>query len=514
MAVDVSGTTKTGRMALSARVKTAPDPKGGAGARRVSEVVVEWLRLAVVDADRIGIDMAGPDGRLSVDLTSGSLLGVRVDDVHLDLGGEELTYRGKMAVDQLDQLRFAVVTRAVERGVEGAPTKIKGTLSGPAVEPGAGKQASAVQVEFIESGSKKIDLHGVEMTEGELTTEAGTVVIRRASIGGHLETDKDGTVRFDRLGPMNIDLAAIDWRTAGGAQITAQGATVLTGVLVKGSWKTPKPVAETEAKKQPTRVLDLDELSIARVTSDNLRYVDGNLDVHLGRDEDRKAGKAPKRDLLEINDVLVRGMHWDDVAGITSGTVDVGKSKVDAEAMLSQAPVAGKVVADALRIRAAVGIGSMHLSFMEGGKLVARVKGASGEIGVGEGEGDDLYHAKFSGLDSGRIEIGPDGIDVKGLDLGVLSIDTMSWHGASIGLIVSKGMGSVDLGGVHVDAHVDLHPPGHAGGRFRRLVLSKFVIDETRGARTVGADGRFRDQAQPDAGSDPRPDHPDRARQG
>ena len=254
MAVDVAGTTKTGRMALSARVKTAPDPKGGAGARRVSEVVVEWLRLARVDADRIGIDMAGPDGRLSVDLTSGSLLNVRVDDLHLDLGGEELTYRGKMAVDQLDQLRFAVVTRAVERGVEGAPTKIKGYAlgaGGRARRRAAGRPRS--QVEFIESGSKKIDLHGVEMTEGELTTEAGTVVIRRASIGGHLETDKDGTVRFDRLGPMTIDLAAIDWRTAGGAQITARGATVLNGVLVKGSWKTPKPVADTEAKKQPTR---------------------------------------------------------------------------------------------------------------------------------------------------------------------------------------------------------------------------------------------------------------------
>ena len=483
------GTTKTGKITASLRIETVAVPKSPAAGviaektgYKPTTLVVESLRIVQVDADRLGMDVTAPKPGYSVEATSGSLHGIWVENMVIPLGDSEAPITGKLGVEQVDQLRFIVVSRALK----GGPTTIKGTLTSP---PAEGTKAGAVRVELLKSGTKTIDVSGTTLSEGELTTPDGTVKIRKAGLNGHIEQDPSGQLRFSDVGPLDVDVSYIDWKIGDG-RVTASGSTKLQGVEAAGSWKS-EPDKEVGGVIVPGHaVLHLDRLRIKKVTSDDLRYRDTVLDIRLGKDPSVK-----RPDLLEINDVNVTGLHWETGLGVTKGTVKTGTAKVEAGGRVAgtytpptRTGVAGTVT-DALYAKVGLEASSIDLTFHEKGRIVARVRGGKGDVGIGDTVKADQHHGSFEDLDSGvvdihddKIEIGPDGSD--GLFLKLLTLDKLDWNFAGtsgIGVQLNPGDGKVTLAGTQARATVELHPKGTKPSRFKRLTLRQLEIAETRG---------------------------------
>ncbi|MBM0258927.1 hypothetical protein, partial [Micromonospora sp. 4G55] len=283
------GSTRIGRMSLDVLVRTAPAATG----RQVRGALIRTMVIDRIDADRIGMDVTDPAPGYSVEVVSGALVGVRVQDLELDLTGEELTYTGRLRIGQLDQLRFSVLSRALQ----GGPTTITGTVSGAPVGPAA----AAVTVDLIRAGAHRVDpatgriisdptdsqqitLSGVTLADTTLRTPDGSVTVRRAGLGGRIVTEQAGGLRFEDIGPSRIELSAIDWR-AGDGRITSHGPTVVDGLTVTGRWdNAPAPTGPDGQVRPPGDAkLFIERLHIDRITGRDLRYRSGVLDVGLGR---------------------------------------------------------------------------------------------------------------------------------------------------------------------------------------------------------------------------------------
>jgi hypothetical protein len=477
-----TGTTRTGRITGSILAKTRPDP-ADPSSRALDELVVEHLRIERLDADRLGMEVTQPAPGYSVEATSGALIGITLDDLHLDFSGQERPPTGTIGVDRFEQLRFAVVTRALK----GGPTTLTGTLAGTSA---AGPQARALRVELLRTGAREIDLTSTELLDADLAVPGGgALTIKRAGLSGHVTQQPDGSVEFDHVGPLRVEVSAIDWHTAGGAQITAHGSSVLDGVAAAGSWKAENDRLDDQGNLVPGRKeLRLQELRIARVTSNDLHYRDGVIDVHLGRDDTRRA------DLLDIHDVLVRDLTWISGVGVTEGTVRTGKTRAEVGGRVAGtrpaakpgSPLAvGEEIKDALYLRAAVAATGIELSFQQQGRLVARVRGGEGDIGIGATKEASDLHAKFKDLDTGVVEIRPDSIEIgpegtDGLHLPQLTLDQVDWNWAGttgLGFKIPFGAGSATLSDIRARVRVELHPAGHkGGGRFKRMIIRQLSV--------------------------------------
>ena len=483
-----TGTTTTGRIEAEILVGTsvtsgeAPRPTLTRSAaapsrapvplakRTVDTVTVKRLRIAEINADQLGMDVAQPSPGYRVEATSGKLIGFWLRDLVLDMSAKEWTYTGKLGIEQLEQLKFNVLSRALE----GGPTTITGQLDSKALPAGltgtAREQASAVGVEFLKGGDRQVDLRGVELSEGLVDTPDGKVRIRKASLNGRLTQEASGRLRFDDLGPIDVDVRSVDWKTAGGAHVTAKGSTKLTGIRVKGWWQSESDTKQPDGTiNEGHKELQLDKLTVTSITSDNLRYEDGVIDVHLGRGP-KPAPAGTKA--LSAQNVVVTNMHWDSVAGITAGHVDVGRSALD---------VSGRVAA-ALHISAGVSADSISLDFLSEGHVKARVRGLGGDVGIGETEDADRHHLAFGGLDTGlidihkdHIDIGPDGSD--GLSIDDIIVDKLNWMGTSIGLEIIEGEGDLTLRDITARARIELNPPGDPKGRLKALYLRQLRIE-------------------------------------
>ncbi|WP_326564009.1 DUF4157 domain-containing protein [Micromonospora peucetia] len=473
------GSTRIGRMSLDVRVRTGPTATG----RQVRGALVRSMVIDRIDADQIGMDVTDPAPGYSVEVVSGSLVGVRLRDLDVDLSTEELTYAGRLTVGQVDQLRFSVLSRALQ----GAPTTINGTVDGRPTGPGA----AAVTVDLIRAGahqvdpatgrivsdptdSQRIQLDGLTLSDTTLRTPDGAVTVRRAGLGGRIVTERAGGLRFEDVGPARIELGAIDWR-AGDGRIVSRGPTVLDGLTVSGRWDSAPEGRDPAGRVVPaTAELHVERLHIDRVTGRDLRYRDGTLDVGLGRAEPVPAGE-PDLPPLEILDVELRGLHWSRAAGLTAGRLTTGATRLE---------IAGRVSA-ALHVDGALSAAQLTLAFGRGGRIQARVIGGEGHLGVGPRPGEHTQHVGIQGLDTGLISVGPDRIEIgpdgqPGLSLASISVDALDWQGESLGLRIRPGEGAITLIGITARARVDLHPAGTPGGRFRRLLLRELVVQQTR----------------------------------
>ncbi|WP_346533686.1 DUF4157 domain-containing protein [Micromonospora sp. DPT] len=479
------GSTRLGRLSMNVVACTEGTPVG----RRVRSARIRTMTIDRIDADQLGMDVFDPAPGYSVEATTGSLVGVWVRDLDLDLRGKEMVYSGRLGVAALDRLRFTVISRALQ----GPPTTITGTLSGRPTKPaprGSDEPASSVAVDLIQVGGHQVDpqtgrildgaaeiitqLDGVNLTDTTVRTADGAVTIRRAGVSGRIVTEQGGGLRFEDIGPSRIELGAIDWRSGDG-RIVSRGPTVLDGLTATGRWDSTPEQRDAAGRVVPaTAELYLERMRIDRVTGRDLRYRDGVLDVGLGRTPPVPAGE-PDLPPLEILDVYLRGLRWSRAAGLTAGRLTTRATRME---------IAGRV-SEALHVDGALWAEQLTLAFGRGGRVQARVIGGEGHLGVGPRPGEHTQHVGIQGLDTGLISIGPDGIEIgpdgqPGLSLANVSVDALDWQGASLGLRIPPGEGAITLTGITARARVDLHPAGTPGGRFHRLLLRELVVQQTR----------------------------------
>ncbi|MEU5726284.1 DUF4157 domain-containing protein [Micromonospora sp. NPDC047738] len=490
-----TGSTRIGRTSLDVLVRTG----AAAGGRQVRGALIRTMEIDRIDADKVGMDVTDPAPGYSAEATSGALIGLRLRDLDLDLSGEEMTYSGRFSITQLDQLRFAVVSRALQ----GDPTTITGTISGRptgsvpgSADPGDNSSsarrdlAAAVTVDLIRAGdhqvdpdtgriisdrvdSQRVQLDGLTLTDTTMRTADGVVTVRRAGLGGRIVTEQAGGLRFEDIGPARIELSAIDWR-AGDGRISSRGPTVLDGVAVTGRWdSTPERRGPDDKIVPGTADLVVKHLHIDRITGRDLRYRSGVLDVGIGRPQRLPAG-VPDLPPLEILDVNLHDLHWSRAAGLVAGGLTTGATRLE---------IAGRVD-EALHVDGALWAAQLTLAFGRGGRIEARVVGGEGHLGLGPRPGEHTQHVGIQDLDTGLIRIGPDRIDIgpdgePGLRLATVAVDALNWQGQSLGLRIPQGEGAISLMGITARARIDLHPPGTPGGRLRALLLRELVVERT-----------------------------------
>lgn len=463
------------RDAAAASPVAPPPPE-----RRIARATVERLRIGRIAAGRLGMDVALPAPGYRVEAVEGALVGFTLSDLRLDNVAAGWTLRGgHVGVEQLDALRFAVLQRALR----GGPTTISGRLGSPAVE--AGTAAGALGVELLEAGDRRIDLRGITLTEGEVGTPSGRVSIRRASLAGRLTQEAAGGTRFDGLGPLQVDLSALHWRTAGGMRMDAAGSIRIEDLHVAGRYdSTPDVPLPDGTLREGTSEVRIDRARIGRIAADNLRIRMDDLDMHLGR-FDRRA--TPGEPPFEMREITVRGLRWHGTEGVTAGRVRTGRTALD---------IGGRVM-EGLHVNGSLVAETIEAEFHRGGRVVGRLRGVSGDMAAGDTAAAKHHHASFAGIDSGTISYGPEGAEIgadgqPGLHIPILTLDELDWsNGRGFGLNILPGTGAITLLGTRARVRFERNRPGEGRGWLRRIVIRELEIPRSlaTGLRVQLSDG-------------------------
>ncbi|MEU1372253.1 DUF4157 domain-containing protein [Streptomyces triculaminicus] len=460
-----TGTTRITGVALTAELHRTAGTDGPGWIVRVPH-----LRLDRVSADRLLLERNTPGTPFRAEITSGSLLNIDVQDYVFRLGTAQADDRlpRRFEIGGLDQLRFDVALGALGGG--------SGVLSS-VTATGRPQLTSTLVVQAgadAEQGGEQIDLAGLQLTQGVLSTKSGRVQIKRLTVGASVHHSGDvWTVRELKVPELRVE--KLRWRTADGAEITAQGPAALSGLYAVGSLTAPPG--------QPLRV-HVDHLGVAAVTAEHLRYQQGSLILELGRpDAPRRTGHPP----LEIRDIRLLDLDWTSTRGIGKGTLDVGSAAVEFHGQLT----------DHLRFGATVEATTIHADFTSGGHVVLRARGTAdadvaweepGPPGAPTPRQEAQAHVRIAGLDTGVVAIGPDNIEFgpgtePGLQIADITVDRI--HYASPGLRIDSigGGRGVVLRRPHARFRVELRNAAErkAAGRdaspIRRILLRELGID-------------------------------------
>ncbi|MER6307686.1 DUF4157 domain-containing protein [Streptomyces sp. NPDC001657] len=439
-------------------------------------VHVSRLHLDRVSADRLTFESDESGAPYRVEITSGSLLGITVQDVDFLVGAEEPPKRvlpGLLELGGLDRLRFEVVMGALGGGSatlssvtpEGSP-RVTGTLVAR-----AGADA--------ESGGDQIELNGIQLTQGAeegIHTRSGRLSITRLLLG-HASVVHTGDVWTVRaLQFPEIRLGGLNWRTADDAQLQSTGPTVLHDVHVNGEL--------TTAKDRPMRV-HVDHLGVGSVTAAQLAYHHGALHLELGRrpGTTQQRGRPP----LEIHDIALRDFDWTAERGANAGTLTVASAEMEFHGQL-----AAHLLAEAT-VRAT----SLAATFRSHGRLALRVRGAvdaglawaePGATGAAESVQEAEAHVLVGGLDTGVIDIGPESItfgpdEEPGLRIHDLTVDQIHYRSEDLLLDSLPGGHGVTLRRVGAKLRVELRTAaeraaaGRGASAVRRIVLHEIGVE-------------------------------------
>ena len=303
------------------------------------------------------------------------------------------------SVDKIDALKLVARIGAHQ---------VKGTIQS------TGEAVPSISAGFATSGGYFIDLMALRLVGGEYRSPDGFVRIRQAKLeAGRIGIDKDRLALEGFVLPL-IELGDIEWKIGAHGKLTTRGVTRLEGVgfttnLISGP-KAGGKEGETELHK-----VEVPDARIGRITADEIRYVDGPIDVHVKRLSPNDA--AP----LDINNIEVHGLDWQKGKGLTKAEISSGP----AFAALSATKDGGKDWGF-------LGRASAHrLSFelTEAGKttIIGEKLSANGALNVGTKVRTDL---DLFGLDA-MVEIEGDWITVSGPStkkLGIGRVELSDFH--------------------------------------------------------------------------------------
>ena len=381
--------------------------------------------------------------------------------VPMPAAGEGAAPTGSIGVEQLDRVRFTAVVGAV-RGDPG--TRITGTAS-----TGARQGQYTLDINLVGDKKQTVRLDALLLTDTELRTSGNGIRIRRAEVSGTIQRSGDVT-RLTNVTVPDLDVAALDWAASSTGRLTARGSTHLEGVAVSATY----------TSTAGARAVTVQSLRINRIRSDDLHYVDGDLDLHLGRFADRRD------DLLDVRNVTLSGLEWSEAAGITAGTVDAGTLAGQHAIRAEFSGALGR------RLRVSGGsldVQTLRVEFFRGGRIVARARGVSGDIGLDE-QGTDgwnpLVHAAFEVRDTGAVEIRDGAIEIgggdsPGLDIASITVDQLDWRSDRLKVRVPPGAGAISLANTRARVRVELNSAADArrtGSRLRRIVIRELFVEE------------------------------------
>ncbi|MET0414742.1 MAG: hypothetical protein ABW022_01810, partial [Actinoplanes sp.] len=420
------------------------------GEWRTGAGLIRKLGINTLRADRLRYEGSDEDGTLNVELVSGALTGIEASELTFarDAKGMQLM-SGKGSIGGFADLRYRLALGALGGG---SPKSVSGTLSGGAIPK--------IRVSTASAGGRTYSLRLADLQAfgTEIRTPDGTVVIQRMRTSGTVTKTPAGTTAALRL--TDIGIGPVRWRS-GSARLSGPGPVTLRSVDVEGTY-------------EPTQ-LRINKFDARGIEATGLRYVDGDLDVRLGRFPAVRPGALSiQRAFLQD---FVLPLRPGGGSTPTAGKLELTGSAAEFRGRLSRG----------LSAEGEVSARSIEVGFFRDDTLVVEARGLGGDVSV---EADDLRaHATLNDADTGVLRISPDAIriggpGVPGLRIGMLDVDNLAVHSAGgehpFDLRTLGGGGSVYLLGIDAAVTIERWRPREPHPKdkpFRRVVLDRFAID-------------------------------------
>jgi hypothetical protein len=419
-------------------------------------IIVPRLEMARVAAENLVVERNGPGTPYRATVRSGALVGLVVTDLRylLPASGDGQLTGARLTLGGLDQLRFGVVSGAFSfSGALGSRGGVGTLIVGAAV------------------GRETFDLSGLVLTEGVLGTGDGQVHIERLDLNAGVTHEGDTwTVRS--LDIPTLRFGTIDWRVRTGARLTSTGGVTVSGVTASGSYR----VAHGR------KTVHVDRLVISSVTATDLRYVEGAIDIRLGRDIPAHPGQPP----LRISTITLNDFEWSSPGGVTGGRLGILSATADFRGSLTTE----------LSTQATLEVGRLGATFSRGGNVVLSA-GLSADADLtyrdsaatGFMPSEVTAHLGVHDLDTGAVHIGPDVIEFgagtsPGLSIGTVALDRIDYRSNDLRIESMPGGRGVVVHRLTARVRVELRTErerrsagGAAASPIRRVALRELTAD-------------------------------------
>ncbi|MDE2372285.1 MAG: hypothetical protein KGN16_25170 [Burkholderiales bacterium] len=371
---------------------------------------VEQARIDSIRGNGLGIAL--PDRRIEARIQSGSIDGLHLEGFDIAFPDDPQAaprFSGKAGIDAIDQL-------VIGESVAGA-----WKLGGGRVD------ARDLGVEFLEDGGVKASLGSLSLSSFAVRGPDGWLRFNLADLGGRY-TLHGNRIEIEDFHFARFEVPAVHWKIGKTGFVEADRPVALVGVHVKASATLDdvdsKATPGTKEKQLATATID--ELRVDRVSAEHLVYQDEDNRIEVGPPPAGAPAYMKDFKPLAIEQIVVSGLRWDRGLGVVAGSAGVKHYEASAQ-------VSG--LKDALKVGAA----------LKGDALSAKVSGPGlFDVDVGKIEkvrgtyADDKLSTRFgTGAITGSIEIGPDFIGARDVDIGgVMAAKTLfdDAPGRSIGL--------------------------------------------------------------------------------
>lgn len=384
----LSGISFSGSVQLQSRVKDSRDLADF----RIARVHVEKARIDDIHGQGLGIALL--DRRIEARITSGAIHGVHVDGFDVEFPDDPQAsprLTGQAGIDSIDKL-------VLGRSVAGA-----WQLGGGRID------ARQIGVQFLQDGGVKASLGSLSLSSFAVRGPDGWLRFNLADLGARF-TLRGNRIEIEDFHFARFEVPAVHWKIGHGGFIEADQPVVLTGMHVKASATTEQVPSKTTPGEQETRLAEatIDELRIDRIGAEHLVYQDEDHRIELGPPPAGAPAYMKGFKPLSLEDLSVSGLRWDrNLGGMVAGTAGMKHYEVSAQ-------VTG--LKDAMKVGAA----------LKGDRMSAKVTGPGlFNVDVGKVEkvrgtyADDKLSTRFgTGAITGAIEIGPDFIGARDVDIG------------------------------------------------------------------------------------------------
>lgn len=427
-----------------ARVAKGSGPLAG----RVTGATLDSLFIQRIEADRLGFE--DPAKGMRVEVESGALGDIWAKGIDLAMPADgSFSVKGDAGIDSFDALKFSAAL---------GKNFASGTVSSAARADGApGSPGGALAIGLASADSQTVAINHLVLTGGDFRTENGRVRVRRLDVSAEVARDRDRiSVRSFDLHELTVPL--LDWRTASGARITADGPATVKGLSVRAT------VALGEGGASEARV---ERLRVRRISAADIRYLDPPMDVHI-----RPKDPADPQPPLEITGIDVQGIRWSPKEGVTSGKVSVDTFHTEFAARL----------AEDLKTEGRLDASRIDVELSRGGRIVGRVQDAAADLSVDRA--GTTAKVSVTGLDTGEIEYDGKALSIgagerPGLRIESLSVDGINFVGAELSARTLPA-GAVALNGIGLKLGVEfVDPKDRQAGQssIRRILIRHFRID-------------------------------------
>ncbi|SFF76407.1 protein of unknown function [Novosphingobium sp. CF614] len=454
-------------------IRRREDGAAGFGGLDYRNIHIETFRIGRVEGAGLGYErLEGGTRKFVVEIESGALLGIALSNFDIDMRSAETQISGGVSIDGFDQTRFRFAMRDM---LEAHGQLDRAVTSTPGVRVG-----------MATDGTQTIDLDALVATDTDVTYHGaggsgGGLHITRGDLSGQIVM-QGNDIRLNSLRLESIEFSRINWRTAGGTTIRADGPTTATGVRFSGRYST---LDDTRSE------FAIDSLHVDRITAAHIVVDAGSL--HLELPEPRPGGGYAPGDAATLTGIDISNL----LIGMDGGATRIGPTPGNARAHGSIATTSANFLAQyttQLRASGMLQAGQIDFWFDPGNVIEARATGLSGAGVVRYGSGalpgtgarDTSVETGFgfSGLDSGLIRYAGNVVSIGAnggapLHMDRLTLSQLELAGPSMEIYApdTSDITATNIGArMEVHLHPDAAAAAAAGTPYERIVINELTV--------------------------------------